>query len=316
MKKRFIFFVLLIPWCAVFAQKESLVKNYLGDHSGKIPANGVMVIFRFKEGGLQRVGDGKSNFIHLLKSQAGYNDAGGGNLMDITYGGKHYPTADERRSGTTTNVSSQNSESIDDMRKRMILEEEKRQIADSIAQAGRFRKKEREAQALLDSANLFEKTANLSREANEKIDRANAILEDGWDKAYRICIKTLIWISGIWMFFYFIARSIQNESGIAWVAGLPWIGPSTKSFFLVSSGICLICTWAIVGFLLINIFLFIVKTVQAETWMGLIVVAGLGWLAAHFSAKISDKMVPNLRILNAPKSDGGATANAQNQQKK
>lgn len=267
--------------------KTRQVDEALGTRIREIPQPGEQVEFVFRENGREKTymgrGDGRKEYTEILQSSgtglARYSDAGG-TLLYVRKGGEVVAkgvAVGDVATGVKSPYQYQPSTTGDPVRPRSLPGAEPAQPAYQFNAP--------------DSMEIAERLERAKRDIEEWGHEGKKIASPVWDFVVwaAIYISALIWF--MWGMCYYVAKTAANESIVSTYGRIivgGWIVTAQQN----AAGLCLIFAWLIVGFACIDAYIVIVST-------------GAPWLAVAFvwpiilwiGSKITDKMVPNIRVV-------------------
>ena len=257
---------LLLFSLPMFAQKTVQVSRYLGDIRYFSAPDAGKVKFVFQKAVLVRESDGRKTYAELLKGGANFSDADdAGKLLGIqTVSVSGVPSVIAPDSGNARKVEA-NAESA------RPIPETKSGLPDSVTVA-------------------------------RDIDEAKTSVEKWKADMWRVVRPYWAFVMYLFSSFFLILLLI---GGMAWYVsstaagesamnlhGVPVIGRWLISIHQFGAGTLLIIAWAVVGVLLVNIFLWIVYT-GLPTWIMFVLWA----IVLGIAKKVTNKIVPNIPVM-------------------
>jgi hypothetical protein len=284
--------IFLFTAFAAFGQqsKTRQVDEALGTRIREIPAQGDAVEYCFQIGrkdvSFYRTGDGASQYTELLQKTSGmgdYNDQGG-TLLFVKKNGEvvargnaagsiaEQPTANRVRYVDQTG---------DPMRTTAVT-------------------REPDGFAMPDSMQVAERLDGLKRDITGWKGKMWQTIAPAWDFCMWLFSSIAVLLVSLIFFFRYIAASAANESLVG-IYGNVIAGRWMVSVQQNAAVLTLACVWLIAAVLWVKVVLWMVWA-DLSLWLMVPCAAVLAW----FAEKVTDWLVPNLRVASGGRGHGGA----------
>ncbi len=271
--------LLTVTGTGLFAQKSVQVERYLGPERYTLDKPVGKVKFVFSGAVIERPGDGKFTYKELLPNSRYYNDKDdAGKLISIHVGQNRIlpvrPSSEAPETPAPTTPAP--TASTDPVRPRPLFP-----APQPLAQEP----------FLPDSAQMAQNMQHIQTNFDAGLKQIKVVTKPIWELIMYFFLKTIAVLIGILGFCRYIAKtaakeSAMNKKGRTIVGG--WIMNAQQN----AAGFTLVVTWIITGFLLIDIFFFLLSF-DLSIWLLIVLWFPILWLAE----KLTDWLVVNPSML-------------------